>query len=186
MTLGAEWKGSKFGNLDNDIVPIKNMLCLRFLMMASSDGNIFSVIGLLWGEFTCHRWIPLTKESDSELWCFFDVRPNKRLKKKHWNCRWFETWRHPCYVTVMWANLHCQRWILNENLHYSDTVMGAMAFQITRLTIVYLTVYSDADQRKHQSSTSLAFVRWIHQGPNSPHKWPLTRKMFPCDDVYMV
>ena len=82
MTLGAEWKGSKFGNLDNDIVPIKKMLCLRFLMMASSDGNIFSVIGLLWGEFTCHRWIPLTKESDSELWCFLWCAPEQTFEEK--------------------------------------------------------------------------------------------------------
>ena len=64
--------------------------------------------------------------------------------------------------------------------------MGAIASQITSLTIVYSTVYSDADQRKHQSSASLAFVRGIHRGPvNSPHKWPVTRKMFPFDDVIM-
>ena len=64
--------------------------------------------------------------------------------------------------------------------------MGAIASQITSLTIVYSTVYSDADQIKHQSSASLAFVRGIHQGPvNSPHKWPVTRKMFPFDDVFM-
>ena len=49
-----------------------------------------------------------------------------------------------------------------------------------------LTVYSGADQRKHQSSTSLAFVRGIHRWPvNSPHKWPVARKMFPFDDVIM-
>ena len=60
--------------------------------------------------------------------------------------------------------------------------MTAMAVAI--LTIVYSIVYSDADQRKHQSSASLAFVRGIHRGPvNSPHKWPVTRKMFPFDDV---
>ena len=53
--------------------------------------------------------------------------------------------------------------------------------------IVYSTVYSDADQRKHESSVSLAFVRGIHRGPvNSPHKWPVTRKMFPFDDVIML
>ena len=64
--------------------------------------------------------------------------------------------------------------------------MGAMASQITSLSIVYSTVYSDADQRKHQSSASLAFVRGIHRGPvNSPHKWPVTQKMFPFDDVIM-
>ena len=65
--------------------------------------------------------------------------------------------------------------------------MGAIASQITSLTIVYSTVYSDADQRKHQSSASLAFVRGIHRFPvNSPHQWPVTRKMFPFDDVIML
>ena len=65
--------------------------------------------------------------------------------------------------------------------------MSLIASQITSLTIVYSTVYSDADQRKHQSSASLAFVRGIHRGPvNSPHKWTVTRKMFPFDDVIMV
>ena len=65
--------------------------------------------------------------------------------------------------------------------------MGAMASQITSLAIIYSTVYSDADQRKHQSSASLAFVRGIHRGPvNSPHKWPVTWKMFPFDDVIMT
>ena len=64
--------------------------------------------------------------------------------------------------------------------------MGAIASQITSLTIVYSTVYSGADQRKHESSASLTFVRGIHQGPvKSPHKWPVTRKMFPFDDVIM-
>ena len=65
--------------------------------------------------------------------------------------------------------------------------MGGMASQITSLTIVYSTVYSGADQIKHQSPASLAFVRGIHRGPvNSPHKWPVTRKLFPFDDVIMT
>ena len=64
--------------------------------------------------------------------------------------------------------------------------MGAMASQIAKLTIVYWTVYSGADQRKHQSSASLAFVRGIHRWPvNYPHTWPVTRKMFPFNDVIM-
>ena len=71
--------------------------------------------------------------------------------------------------------------------HYDDVIMGTIASQITSLTSVYSTVYSGADQSKHQSSTSLAFVWGIHRGPvNSPHKWPVTRKMFPFDDVIMV
>ena len=64
--------------------------------------------------------------------------------------------------------------------------MTTMASQITSLMVVYSTVYSGADQRKYQSSASLAFVRGIHRGPvNSPHKWPVTRKMFPFDNVIM-
>ena len=67
--------------------------------------------------------------------------------------------------------------------HYTDAVMGAMASQITSLNS---TVYSGADQRKHQSFASLTLVWGIHRGPvNSPHKWPVTRKMFPFDDVIM-
>ena len=65
--------------------------------------------------------------------------------------------------------------------------MGVMASQITSLTIVYLTVYSGANQRKRQSSASLAFVWGIHRWPvNSPHKGPVTRKMFSFDDVITV
>ena len=71
-------------------------------------------------------------------------------------------------------------------LHYTDVIMGMIESRITSLTIVYSTIYSDADQRKHQSSASLAFVWGIHHGPvNSPHKWPVTWKMFPFDDVIM-
>ena len=49
--------------------------------MTSPNGNIFLVTGPLWGESTGHRWIPLTKVSDAELWCFF-VSLNKRLNKQ--------------------------------------------------------------------------------------------------------
>ena len=71
-------------------------------------------------------------------------------------------------------------------IHYDDVIMSAMASQITSLTIVYSIVYSGADQRKHQSSASLAFVRGIHRWPvNSPHKWPAKRKIFAFDDVIM-
>ena len=93
-------------------------------------------------------------------------------------------WRH-----MSIAN-HRKRYHLFDSLfglitHYSDVIMGAISSQIT-LTIVYPIVYSGADPRKHQSSASLAFVRGIHRRPvNSPHKWPVTRKKFPFDDVIM-
>ena len=71
--------------------------------------------------------------------------------------------------------------------HNSGVIMSPMASQITSLTIVYSSVYSGADQRKHQSPASLAFVRGIHRSSvNSPHKWSVTRKTFPLDDVIMT
>ena len=63
--------------------------------------------------------------------------------------------------------------------HYCDVIMGVIASQITSLAIVFSTVYSDADQRKHQSSASLAFVRGIHWGPGNVSIWW-------CHHAYMI
>ena len=76
-------------------------------MMTSSNGNIFRVTGPLCGEFTGYRWIPLTKASDAELWCF--LWSASWINGWGW---WFETlsrslWRHcndlSCIVNVMAA-----------------------------------------------------------------------------------
>ena len=75
-----------------------------------------------------------------------------------------------------------------ENIHYNDVIMTTIASQIISLTVVYSTIYSDADQRKHQSSVCVTgFCVGNSPGPvNSPHKWPVTRKMFPFDDFIML
>ena len=81
-------------------------------------------------------------------------------------------WRHHAILLARW---YCTR----SCFHYSDN-------EIISLTIVYLTIYSGADQRKHQSSASLSFVRRIHRWPvNSPYKGPVTRTIFPFDNVIM-
>ena len=98
-----------------------------------------------------------------------------------WSLIYVAWFTHSCQVTpgIPGSPIESQ-W------HYTDVIMGTRASQITSLTIVYSTVYSDADQRWHQSSASLAFVRGIQRRPvNSPHKWPVTRKMFPFDNVIM-
>ena len=70
--------------------------------------------------------------------------------------------------------------------HNNEVIMVPIASQITSLTIVYSTVYSGADHRKHHNSASLAYVWGIHRLPvNSPHKGPVTRIFFPFDDVIM-
>ena len=99
-------------------------------------------------------------------------------------------------MTSSWRNSKfCDEYMCNSGElvtfsvthHYDDVIMTMLASQITSLMVVYSIVYSGVNQRKHQSSALLAFVREIHRGPvNFPHKWPVTRKMFPLDDVIMM
>ena len=106
---------------------------------------------------------------------------DKVLRRGRW-CKWpFGSGLcHVMYgcVESYGKHSHCCQELMS---HYSDVIMGAMALQITSLTTVYSTVYSGADQRKHQSSASLAFVGWIHRWPRNA-----TRKMFPFDDVIVI
>ena len=96
--------------------------------------------------------------------------------------------------TQLWNILMCRRnckwktfWDHMRSYHYNDVTMSAMASQITSLAIVYPTANSGANQRKHQSSASLAFVKGIHQWPvNSPSQRPVARKMFPFKDVITI
>ena len=103
-----------------------------------------------------------------------------RSKFRLWNC---------CHFVQGEMSKRILEHIIMQNfsiLHYCDVIMSTMASQITSLAIVYSTVYSGSDQRKHQSSASLAFVRGIRRWlVNSPHKGPVTRKMFPFDEVIM-
>ena len=113
--------------------------------------------------------------------CCIDTRTLVSLLQ----CQWSNSGDNGEIVPYQCTTKHSKR-DPNRWFHYGDVIMGAIASQITSRTIVYSTAYSDADQRKQQSSASLAFVRGIHRGPvNSPHKWPVTRKMFPFDDVIM-
>ena len=92
------------------------------------------------------------------------------------------------YIHIQCKNLYRTQMpaLKTKHMQYNDVIMSAIASQITSLTIIYSAVYSGAYQRKHQSSATLAFVWGIHRWPvNSPHTWPVTRKMFPFDDVIM-
>ena len=109
----------------------------------------------------------------------------------HWHNRMIVPMplRQSCRTTPV--DHSCRIWVKSTGTKLqqiiSDVIMGTMASQITSLTIVYSIIYSGADQRKHQSSASLAFVWGIYRWPvNSPHKCPVTRKMFPFDDVIMA
>ena len=80
---------------------IISIIYLKYQLCSHDDvikwKHFFLVTGPLWGEFIGHRWNPLTKASEAEPWCFFNLRLNKRLSKQSWGW-WFETlrslWRH--------------------------------------------------------------------------------------------
>ena len=87
---------------------------------------------------------------------------------------WIQWQMQPCICRVTQAH---------SSTHYNDVIMSVMVSQITSLMIVC----SGTDQRKHHSSALQAFVRGIHWWPvNSPHKGPVTRTMFPFDDIIMM
>ena len=137
---------------------------LNISMMTSSNGNIFRVIGPLWGESTGHRWIPLTKASDAELWCFLWPRLTKWLSKQS-RRRWFEIqshslWRH-CYVrrnistcicmvchssTLTWHRYTWNRspWKTRTYLFYKDIIVGAvdLAAQGDRASATTILTYA--------------------------------------------
>ena len=105
------------------------------VMMTSSNGNIFRVTGHLCGEFTGHRWIPRTKASDAELWCFFYLRLNKRLSKQSWGW-WFETpsrplWRHSNVLHgFVWAIYTCSSELLHR--HSSNRMISPWPMEQAR------------------------------------------------------
>ena len=118
-----------------------------------------------------------------KLWCYRDSTYHVKFLTP------FVSYMHKIFGrTQQYSSIEINLTAFHRSIfHYSDVIMGTIASQITSITIVYSTIYSDADQRTHQSSASLAFVWGIHRGPvNSPHKWPVKRKMFPFDDVIMV
>ena len=165
------WKNQLLDSADSNY----NGVFVNFVM-TSSNVNIFRVTGPLRGKFTGDRWIPLTKASDAELWCFFI-------------CAWINCWvnnrdagdwkHHRAHydVTLMLFGfsigyavllIRCQHWFRKwpfrepikiqfiDNI-CSEVIMSAMASQITGISIAWSTVCSGVGQRIHQSSYIDAF-----------------------------
>ena len=156
-----------------------NNIAQQWNMMTSSNGNI-SCISKLTIIGSDNGLLPGRLQAIylNQCWNIF----NSNLRNKpHWNFKQ----NHYIFIQDIWkyrlrngsnfaSASMCQRRYgvslvgsisdLCSICHYSDIIMGTIASQITSLTIVYSTVYFDADQRKHQSSPSLAFVWGIQQG----------------------
>ena len=157
----------KFGRSRVQIVCWGSEIAEEFVArgVAATIGNLFTVISQVWVVLRSNRTSWGT--TPFKRWPLTNINIDGLVQKRR------STWRY--------ISLH------QAKGNYSDVIMSAMASQITSLTIVYSTVYKGIDQRKHQSSASLAFVRGIHWWlVNTSHKGPVTRKMFPFDDVIMI
>ena len=134
--------------------------------------------------------IPKLKWFSSRLAFVFTQSIEAGVLSREWRCSWSSAHRRCSNYIWVINDLIAYKgasYIRDLTVHYSGIIMGVMASQITSLTIVYSTIYSGADQRKHQSSASMVFVWGIHWWPvNFPHKWPVTWKMFPSDDIIMI
>ena len=150
-------------------------------MRTSSNGNIFRITGLLWWEFTGHRWIPLTKASDAELWGFL------------WSAPWIDGWinnretgdlrRHRAHYDVnvmvliqIWSNL------ANDTRYvFMDIIPGALAKDNHTPFPVFLRQFVDAYMRisyehGHQYDSGNNSLQWRHNGRD---RWRLTSPASP-------
>ena len=88
-------------------------------------------------------------------------------------------------VEIFWWNLS-NKLVAFTAIHYNDVIMGVVASQITGVPVVCTVIGSGTNQRKYQTSASLALVKGIHCWPmNSMHKGPVTQKMLPFDEFIM-
>ena len=126
-----------------------NIVCTKYvidkmfhIMMTSSNGSIFRVSGPLHGEFTGHRWIPLTKASDAQLWSF------------RWSAPWINCWVNNCEagdlrrhhahydVTVMWMRLGCRKRVISIGDAYMHQWTGSGWYQLVQSMLVTYLVSS--------------------------------------------
>ena len=162
------------------------------VMMMSSNGNSFRVTGPLWGEFTSHLRIPLKKARDAELWCFLWTASEQTIETTAiWDAI---LWRH-CNVKSTYTGVS---FTLFNGLVLSRFVSSFMPWVRWLIWIKHDSVSNHQPNhcllnrsfRRKSKKTSKLRVTGLcvgnSPGPvNSPHKGPVTRKMFPFDDVIM-
>ena len=111
----------------------------------------------------------------------FSIGLGNDLAPQLWFMKWVDKvessfWRRLRFVNLLNEYYDLLQWRHNE--------LDGVSNHRRHNCFVNSTICSGEDQRRHQSSASLAFARGIHRWPvNSPHKGPVTRKRFPFDDV---
>ena len=134
----------------------RSMWCI--FMMTSSNGIIFCVTGHLRGEFTGDRWIPLTKASDAELWCFLWSAPEQRVEQTN-ETLGFDTlsrssWRQCNDLHLIWCHCKVAMGIFGPTVWiHVIGILGRLIIILFRLVwmfqIVLVTFSGDYRQSKH-------------------------------------
>ena len=175
---GCNYKHARPGS-DNGLASIKRQ--------AIVCNQLWSGHYHVYASFGRHRWVNLDLfKLIGTWWCYMASR--NLVKIALMTCCWRRQAINGINVDhwlVRSRSIHRTGTFIGQgHVNCSDVIMSATASQITGVSIVYSTVCSGADQRKHQSSASLAFVKGTHRWPvNSPLKGPVMRKMFPFDDI---
>ena len=121
-------------------------------MMTSSNGNISCVTGPLWGESTGNRWIPLTKASDAELWCFLWSVPEQTVEQ---TIKTPVIWCATALIMELW-NMSVDRW----QKHKSKTLWAASStFRY------YLCGRSLWSKQASCASPGVNALHYIHESP---------------------
>ena len=132
-------------------------------MMTSSNGNIFRVTGHLCREFTGPRWIPRTKASDAELWCFLWSAPKKRLSKQSWGW-WSET--HYDIIVMINADSDYALMVSHLSLHQTYPTLGLhLLAAIDHLTCL-TSHYTERNAQFHKQD-DVTRLRWNLSNMNS-------------------
>ena len=157
-------------------------------MMTSSNGNIFRVTGPLCGEFTGPGEFPTQRPVTRSFDVF--LRLNKRLSKQPWGW-WFET---PSWS--LWRQ--CNEKLVRKRVHVipsSCSIIIGLQWRRNGFDGVsnhqpHRCLLSRLFGRSSKKTSKLR-VTGLCAGNSPgtgefPHKWPVTRKMFPFDDVIMI
>ena len=138
---------------------------------------VYSLGACKWLFMRLTEWGPMANSALLIIWYLLPAGPFRSSMR---GCYGFDIYQYNNTSSCETPHIFIICVMMNGSfIHQNDVIISAMASQITSLTSVYSTVYSGADQRKHQGFASLAFERGINRWPvNSAHKVPVTRKYF--------
>ena len=130
------------------LTDIRLTLCI--IMMTSSNWSIFSVTGLLWGEYTGHRWIPLTKAIDAELGCFLWSAPE-------------QTFEQTTEAPVIWDAILSMCLFPAAHLYYNDVTPTLKRLKSPTIQLFVQKLALDKTKQNIKISHHWPFVMVIHR-----------------------